>query len=212
MIIDDIITQFEMQVSDITELSPAEEYIVANRVYNAIANDRPWEWLKASSAGSILQDSTGYYITVPSDFAYFAENNAFSENNDATQNNTAPKVIFVGSTYTPVQIINFSDRRQYRGNDHYAYYDAASNAIRFTGTPLALTYEFDYIKTPTALVSGASPFFPAEFHDLIVYGMAVDDAIVQLSPKATSYAAENQVKYNDLLAQLRYRNAQLIQM
>lgn len=212
MTIDNIITQFEMQVSDTTELATTEEYIVANRVYNTIANDRPWEWLKIQASGAILQDNTGYYITVPSDFAYFIENNTTSENNRNINNNTTPKVIFVGSNYTPYQIINFSDRRQYRNDNNYVYYDAVNNAIRFTGIPIAMTYEFDYIKTPATLETGMSPFFPAQFHDLIVYGMAVDDQIIQLSPRATSYAPENQAKYQALLSAMKYRNAQLIQI
>lgn len=212
MTIDNIITQFEMQVSDTTELALIEEYIVANRVYYAIANDRPWEWLKTQASGSILQDSVGYYITAPSDFAYFIENNTTSENSNNINNNTTPKVIFVGNNYTPYQIINFSDRRQYRNNNNYVYYDAVNNAIRFTGTPISMTYEFDYIKAPATLTTGMSPFFPAQFHDLVVYGMAVDDQIVQLSPRATSYAPENKAKFDAILSQMRYRNAQLIQI
>lgn len=212
MTIDNIILGFELQVSDTTELATAEEYTVANRVYNKICNDRPWEWLKSSVTGTILSDSNGYYITPPADFAFFVENYGYSQNNDATQVNTAPKVIFVGANYAPYIIINFSDRRQYRNSDGYAYYDVVNNQIRFTYTPVATTYEFDYIKVPPTLTTGLSPIFPARFHDIIIYGMAVDDQIIQLSPKATSYAAENQAKYQSMLEDLRYYNSQLIQI
>lgn len=212
MTIDNLILGFELQVSDTTELSNSEEYIVANRVYNKICNDRPWEWLKASITGTILSDATGHYITPPADFAFFVENYSHSQNNYATQVNTAPKVIFVGTNYVPYTIINFSDRRQYRNQGGFAYYDVVNNQIRFTYTPVATTYEFDYIKAPVALVTGASPIFPARFHDIIIYGMATDDIIIQLSPKATSYAAENQAKYQSILEDLRYYNSQLIQI
>jgi hypothetical protein len=212
MTINEIITGFELQVSDTTELSSSEELIVANRVYTKICNNRPWEWLKTSSAGSVLQDANGYYISTPTDFAFFIENNSYTQNNIAVNNNTSPKVVFIGTNYTPYQVINYSDRRQYRNQSGYVYYDAASNAIRFTGTPEALIYEFDYIKVPPALILGASPIFPARFHDVIIYGMAVDDQIIQLSPKASSYAAENQAKYQSCLDDMIYWNANLIQM
>lgn len=212
MTIDNIILGFELQVSDTTELSTSEEYIVANRVYNKICNDRPWEWLKTSISGTMSSDADGYFITPPTDFAFFSENFGYSQNNDATQNNTTPKVIFIGTNYTPYTIINFADRRQYRNYVGYAYFDVVSNKIRFTNTPTSTTYEFDYIKVPTALVTTSSPIFPARFHDIMIYGMAVDDQIIQLSPKATSYAAENQSKYQSLLDDLRYWNASLIQM
>jgi len=207
--INELIIQFELQVSDTTELSEAEEYIVANRVHNKICNQRPWEFLKTEASGSILTDSNGAYITLPSNFAYFCENNQKTDNTSITQNNAAPKVIFVGTSYVPYQIINYSDRRQYRNKRGYAYLDMANNQIRFTYQPEEYTYEFDYIKVPATLVSGSSLAFPARFEDALVYGMAVDDQIIQLSPKATSYAPENQAKYQSTLDDMVYWNAQL---
>lgn len=207
-----IITEFELQVSDITELSTTEELLVANRVYTKICNDRPWEFLKSSVAGSVLSGATGSYITPPADFASFSENLGYSQNNDATQNNTTPKVIFIGTNYNPYTIVNFSDRRQYRNRQGFAYYDTANNIIRFTSTPEASTYEFDYIKVPPALTLITSPLFPARFYNAIVFGMAVDNQIIQLSPKASSYAAENETKYQSVLSDMKYWNASLIQM
>lgn len=204
---DTIITQFELQVSDLTELSTAEEYVVLNRVYNKICNFRPWEFLKKSASGTILSDSEGYYITAPSDFAYFANNHNNTEDYISTD---TPKVIFVGTNYDPYMIVNWSDRRQYRNKSGYAYYDIAQGKIRFTGTPVSTTYEFDYVSIPTALVAGASPIFPSRFHDILVYGMAIDDAIIQMSPKATSYAAENQAKYQGIFDDMSWWNANLM--
>jgi len=212
-----IIQQFELQVSDITELSEAEEYIVLNRGYNKLCNSRAWEFLKKSTAGTILQDSGGYYITIPDDFAYFTSNNQYTDNTISPQNNAAPKVIFIGSNYTPYQIVNWSDRRQYRNQSGYAYLDLSSGKIRFTQTPTdtarncfgVTIYEFDYISVPSALVAGSVPAFPSRFHDILVFSMATDDAIIQLSPKATSYAPENQVKYQAVYDDMCYWNAQL---
>lgn len=204
-----IISQFELQVDDTTGLSSAEEYIVLNRVYNKICNYRAWEFLKKKASGTMSSDSEGYYITTPSDFAYFVENNQYTDNSIGIQNNAVPKVIFIGDNYDPYQIVNWSDRRQYRNKVGYAYLDISQGKIRFTGTPVSTTYEFDYIKIPTALVAGGTPDIPTRFIDILPFGMAVDDAIIQMSPKAKSYASENEAKYQGILADMAYWNAQL---
>lgn len=206
----EIITAFELQVSDITELSSSEELALLNKKYIKICSLRPWEFLKTTASGTILSDTTGYYITVPSDFGYFAENNGFTNNAANIDNNASPKVIFVGTTYSPYQIVNFSDRRQYRNQNGFAYYDAVNNIIRFTGTPVSTTYEFDYIKVPAKLITTDYPIFPGQFHDMIVYAMATDNDIVQLSPKATSYIKENNALYESDLEDMFYWNASLI--
>lgn len=207
---DDIITNFELQVSDVTELSTAEEYRVLNRVYNKICNYRPWEFLKKSASGSIVSDSEGYYIAVPSDFAYFVENNQYTDNSVSTSSVSSPKVIFVGTNYVPYQIVNWSDRIQYRNNTGVAYLDVVNSKIRFPQTPKALTYQFDYVMVPTALVAGTAPITPARFDDIYHFGMAVEDSIIQLSPKATSYATENEAKYQSLMDDITYWNSMLI--
>lgn len=207
---DDIITNFELQVSDVTELSTAEEYRVLNRVYNKICNHRPWEFLKKSASGSIISDSEGYYIAVPSDFAYFVENNQYTDNSVSTSSVSSPKVIFVGTNYVPYQIVNWSDRIQYRNNTGVAYLDVVNSKIRFPKTPEAFTYQFDYVMVPTALVAGAAPVTPARFDDIYHFGMAAEDSIIQLSPKATSYATENQAKYQSLMDDITYWNSMLI--
>jgi len=210
----EIITEFELQVNDVTELSTAEELIILNRVYRKVQNDRPWEWLKKEATGTILSDANGSYITPPADFGYIFENGNYSQFNQPDIVGTSvPKVIFVGTTHTPYFLVNFSDRRQYRDKVGYAYYDAVNNQIRFTGTPDGSTYEFDYIYIPDDLVGGGSPtspVFPARFHEILIYGMAVENEIIQLSPKAKSYAPENQAYYEGYLADLASWNANLI--
>jgi hypothetical protein len=204
---DTIITQFELQVGDVTELSTSEEFVVLNRVYNKICNFRPWEFLKTSASGTMSSDSEGYYITAPTDFAYFANNHNNTEDYIGTD---TPKVIFVGTNYDPYMIVNWSDRRQYRNKAGYAYYDITQDKIRFTGTPVSTTYEFDYVKVPAALITAESPVFPSRFHEILVYGMAVDNEIIQLSPKAKSYAVENQAKYQSMFDDMSYWNANLL--
>jgi len=206
----EIITRFELQVSDITELSTSEELYVLNRVYNKVCGDRPWEFLKTPASGTMSGSGVdGYYITVPDDFAFFSPNYAYTDNAISTQQNAVPVVIFVGSNYSPYKVVNFSDRRQYLGQTGFAYLDLANSKIYFTGTPVSTTYSFDYIKVPTALTASDTPVIPTRFQDILVFGMAVDDAIIQLSPKATSYAPENQIKYDSMLLDLAYWNSQL---
>jgi hypothetical protein len=62
-------------------------------------------------------------------------------------------------------------------------------------TPSSTTYQFDYVKIPTAITTATGPAFPSRFHDIIYLGMAVDDYAIQQFDKARSYANENQIKY-----------------
>lgn len=207
----EIITSFEAQVDDVTELSTSEELSILNRIYQRVCAHQPWEFLKTNATGTMLGSGVdGYYVTVPSDFAFFAENLQYTNNAIAPQTNAAPKVIFIGTAKTPYQIVNYSDRRQYLGSAGWAYLDLANSKIVFTGTPVSTTYDFDYIKVPATLVAGSTPVIPTRFQDILVYGMATENDVMQLSPKATSYAPENQARYNAYLLDLQYYNSQLL--
>lgn len=208
-----LIPTFELQVSDMTELSTAEELSLFNRVYKRVCADRAWEFLKTTATGSVSTDATGSYITIPSDFTYFAENKLYTDNTISYQGNATPKVIFIveGGTYAPYQVVNFSDRRQYINKSGYAYLDLADNKIRFTYPPVSGTYEFDYIKEPATVTLTDTIVIPSRFADIIPFGMALENDILQLSPKATSYAPENRAMYDKYLLDMQYWNAQLQQ-
>lgn len=209
----EIITNFELQVSDMTELSSAEELYILNRVYNKVMTSRPWEISKTSSSGTMSGSGVdSMYITLPSDFAYFSPNANVTNNTYEYQGNAAPVVIFIGSgsSRTAYQVVNYSDRVQYLGKTGYAYLDLANSKIMFTGTPISSTYLFDYIKYPVALTLGTSPVIPSAYHDIFVYGMACEDSVLQLSPKATSYLPENTVKYESMMLDVAYWNSQLL--
>ncbi len=206
----ELITKFEVQVSDITELSNTEELMVLNRINNRVCAERPWEFLKTSATGTLSGSGIdGSYITIPTNFAYFTENLNYTDNTMSTQNNASPKVIFIGTSRSPYQIVNYSDRRQYLGKTGYAYLDLANDKIVFTGTPTVRTYDFDYIKTPAVLTVGDTPEIPERFQDVLVYGMATENTIMELSPKATSYAGENRAMYEQYIVDMAYWNAQL---
>lgn len=206
-----IIASFELQTGDVTELSTSEELSVLNRVYQKICAKRPWEFLKTAATGSVLTDSVGSYIAVPGDFAFFAINASNTNINYGIENEASPRVIFVGSgnSWTPYQIINYSDRRSYRNQSGYAYLDMVNNKIYFTTPPVSGTYEFDYIKVPATLVAGDTPVLPSRFHDLIVYGMTLENDVLQLSKNATAYSLKNQIFYDEFMNDMVYYNAQL---
>lgn len=208
----DLIKKFELQVSDVTELSSAEELDLANRIYLKVCDDRPWEFLKTNATGTISTDANGAFITIPADFGYFTENNTFTDNSVEIENNASPKVVFIvnGNTYIPYQIINYSDRRQYVNRNGYCYLDLANAVIRFCYPPTYSLYDFDYIKIPTILTLVTGPVFPVRFWELIVFGMAVDNDIIQLSDKAKTYQPDNDTKYQSLLLDMQNWNAKLI--
>lgn len=204
----EIITLFELQVDDTTNLSSDEELSVLNRVYQRVLNSKPWEFLKTNASGSLSQDSDGYYITIPTDFGFFLENTLQTDNTETIYNNASPKVIFIGTNYDPYQIVNWSDRRQYRNRTGYAYYDRPNGKIRILGTPTSTTYDFDYTKIAPLLTISDTPLCPGQFHDMFAYAMAVENDILERSEKARSYAAENQARFIQDLNQMHYWNAQ----
>ena len=148
-------------------------------------------------------------ITLPSDFEYFVENYNYTDNAYSTQVNSRPCAIFI-DTNKVFKIVNWADRRQYVNTNQVAYLDLANSLIRFpVAQSASSTYSFDYKKTPTALTVGSTPVIPTRFQDILTHGMAVDDMIIQQFPKAQSYAAENQAKYNQLLSSMSFWNAKL---
>jgi len=202
MITSDIIKVFELYVDDTSELSSSEELDLANRVYRKICDSKPWEFLKKEATGSV----SGLQITLPTDFEYLVENYNYTDSQYSTQINSKPLVVFIDNN--PYQVINWSDRRQYKDNSGVCYVDIVNGKLVFPITKSG-TYSFDYKSSPAILTLDTSPVFPARYHEMIAYGMAVDDMTIQLFPKAQSYSIENQIKYNSLLADMALWNANL---
>lgn len=205
----DIITKFNLFCGDQSELSTSDELDLLNKQYDDVLNSRVWEFLKKTSSGTIQTDGTTAWITLPSDFRFFVENNEKTDNSSTTYNNAAQKVVFVGPNYTPYQIVNFSDRRQFRNSSGYAYADIANNKIVFTALPSDYTYEFDYIGNWDALTLATYPIFPADFHDMLYQMMCIDSVIINLVEKANSYAPENREAAKEAMKKLCYYNSQL---
>lgn len=213
---EDILEAFEKYVDDNSELSSDDELILAQKIYDMICDDRPWEFLKKPATGTAVISNGVCSISAPADFKYFVENNQSTFNNDSVENNAAPKVIYLSTAtnkFTSYQVINFSDRRVYVNQIGYVYFDARLKQIIFTGVPTDsdLSYEFDYIMQPPDLnLDGSNPVFPQRYWDAIYHGMAVDDMIIQLFDRAHSYQNENSAMYKQIMAQMAYWNSSLI--
>jgi hypothetical protein len=213
MTTESIISKFRLYVDDTSELSSSEELALANKIYRRVLADRPWEFLKKTFSGAIsYETATGlYYVTLPSDFGNLYQNAQYTHIASTFSDGTAPVVVFVGETLTPYNVVNFSDRRQYRSRGNMAYIDLPNNKLYFTGTPADTSVcEFDYIHVPDDLTLGSTPIFPSRFHDIIYHGMAYDNDIVQRYDKAKSYGKEHLGYYSGLLDDMRMWNSRLI--
>jgi len=203
----EIITDFELQVSDLTELSSAEELRILNRVYQKLMADRPWEILKKSHTAT--QSTTVPYISLPSDFAFLVPNKNYTDRSYYAER----PVVYVGANYDPYDVVSWSDRRTVRTDNNKCYIDIVNSRLYFTVQPTtAQSVEFDYASVPSDITLGTSPVFPARFHPILVHLMATQDFILQLSDKAKSYAGENVALANSYLEDMAYWNSNLVQL
>ena len=213
--VSDIITKFELQVNDLTELSYQEELDLLNDKIQELAAERPWEVLKKTATGVPTLDPTSglYCISLPSDFNAFSENNMNTDNTLPVDNNASPKVVFMGANFQPFQIVNYSDRIQYRLQGGVCYADLTQNKIFFPLTPPDLTfYQFDYVGLPPllSLTTDTPTWIPNRFRKYLWFAMAVDDEILQRSASANSQAVNNQAKADKTLLDMNYWNDSLV--
>lgn len=189
---EDIISLFNLQVDDSTELSSAEELDLLNASYQEVCDDRPWEFLKEEFSG-VTDGST--IVALPSNFSYFVELN---ENGD--------KVIYVDEK--EYILINYSERRKYNDNTAVAYVKGTN--LYFIVAPNAgLEVLGDYIKVPDDLLESTSPIFPNRFHKILAYKMAISDFIVQANMSENNSIERNNALYKDYLSRMQYYNGRL---
>lgn len=197
MIGQQILDLFHLIMDDTSELSTAEELIILNIVYKKICI-KPYEFLKVEKAGTL--SGSVVYVDLPTDFLMIPDN---------IVDHDSPKKVYVGSDERIYEVINFADRRDHTNTDGYCYVDFANQRLVFCKQPSAEAYSYDYIKIPTDIAVGTSPIFSVA-NEVIAYGMAVDNFIMQQFPKAQSYINENQAKYQSALDTLDYYNSNLI--
>lgn len=200
-------------MDDQTSLSDQEESDLFDKIYQEIVTMQPWEFTKKAAVGSLSGvNATTPYASLPSDFLFFTANANYSDD----YNQALGPVIFLvdaNGTYSPIQIVSWSDRRQYLNQTGFAYVDIPNSRLVFTApTPTQfLTYEFDYHSLMPALTTNQSPAWPA-WHDIVYHYMCIDEYILEQSDKAKSYAAENKSRGDAFLAKMQYWNANLIQI
>ncbi len=206
----EIIARFELQVNDLTELSTQEELNLLNEIYQDICSERPWRFLVTPATGALAYDgATGlWYITVPEDFSMFSENYGWTENNTSNDIDQMQVVVFVGVSRSVYRMVNYADREQYVGNGSVCYHDQNTGRIWFPVAPQDTSlYAFDYIRVPEDLELDDSPIFPARFHTMFQYAMAVDDFILQLSPKANTFLPANNAKFEKKKSSMEFWDA-----
>lgn len=204
----ELITKFELYIDDMTELSSTEELALLNKIYHKVCDDHAWEFLKSSHSGTT--STTVPYISLPADFGFLTQNHNYT---DTTTFESQRPVVFVGTNYTPYEVVSWSDRRQYRNGGNYCWIDIANSRLYFATQPTsAESVEFDYIAIPDDLTTATSPLIPTRFQDILVHGMCIDDFIIQMSDKAKSYKQEHEIEYQKYLNAMKYWNSRLVQM
>lgn len=204
----EIITNFELYVDDMTELSSTEELALLNRVYKKVASMKAWEIFKKEATGTT--STTVPYISLPSDFASLSQNNNYT---DMTSYEAKRPVIFVGTDYQPYEVVSWSDRRQYRNQDNICYIDIANSRLYFAKQPTeAKAVEYDYLYEPEDLTTTDTPVIPTRFQPILFHAMVIDDFIIQMSDKAKSYQRENEVKFKAYYDDMCMWNSRLVQM
>lgn len=203
----EIITKAQLYLDDTSELSDQEFSDLFDKMYRKINRMVPWEGTKSEGTGTTSTSLP--YISLPSDFLFLTAN---ANHTDSSYEAGRP-VVYRGSDYSEYPVVSWSDRRQYRNHDGYAYVDFANSRLYFTKQPtVAEAVEFDYHAQQTALTDNDSPWFPAEYHDAIYHYMVSDDFMIQQSDKAKSYGPENWRAAEDIMDEMKYWNAQLVQM
>jgi hypothetical protein len=201
-----IIVKAQLYLDDSSELSTQEFSDLFDKMYRRVNADRPWEGTKTEGTGTT--STSVPYIALPSNFLYLTQNANYTDSSEYA----GRPVVFRGTDYVPYEVVSWSDRRQYRNNSK-AYIDFANSRLYFTQQPTtAESVEFDYHAQQTALGDSDSPWFPAEYHDVLYHLMVSDDFVIQQSDKAKSYKAENDKMARDYMEQMAWWNSQLIQL
>lgn len=200
----EIMADAQLYVGDTSDLSSGDLSNLFDKIYRKVCANRPWEFTK--KIATLTQSISLPYVALPSDFLFPVSNYNYAGNTTYAEG----PIVIVGSTYSPVTLIPFSDRNRYRNASNKAYLDMANSRIYFTLQPTtAASFTFDYHAALTPPALNAEPAFPAAFHPVIYHGMVADDFMIQLFDKARSYRDENLREYRSYLADMASWNFNL---
>lgn len=203
----EITTKAQLYLDDMSELSTAEFSDLFDKMYRKVNSSRPWEGTKKEGTGTT--STSVAYISLPSDFLFLVANGNYTDSSEYAER----PVVFRGSTHKKYEVVSWSDRRQYRDSDAHAWIDFTNLRLYFSKTPtVSESVEFDYHGQMTALGNDESPWFPAEYHDVLYHMMVADDFMIQHSEKAKSYRNENLKAAEEYMNDLAYWNSQLVQL
>lgn len=196
----EIIEKFELYTDDTTELSPEEEIDLANRVLHQIYDELPWEFLRKEYSTTVASSA----VAIAADFDYPMVN--YTEDNTSDVPDT--KVLYIGTDKSVYPIVPMGSRYGATKQGNWCYYNPTTTKFEFVTAPTnGETAVYDYKYVPTDITTATSPVLPTNAHMMVVFGMLIDDEIIQKSEKARSNVPENTRAYNKLMSQLRARNA-----
>jgi hypothetical protein len=182
MLASEIISNYQLQTDDQTQLSDAEALALLNRVLRKIYNTRPWGFLMKSYTGSVSNKS----MDLPTDYQYLIPT---YDANGETLN--------IYSLNDVVRVIPWDEVRNYtqgvtEPNVPYAYVDLRTDTIkllttRYNGKDMSM----DYIYSPSSILTTGSPAIPSRFQDILPYLMTVESNTIDQGEKGMSYTPEN---------------------
>lgn len=190
MKLSEVIERFHLLMDDTSELSEVEEVGIANDVYKLICIT-PFEFMKKAGGGNVVNGE----LILPSDFLYIPDHYVEGE---------TAKTIFVDDKLYNVSSI--SERR-----DASCYYDLANKKIIFKDKGVNGTADYTYVYIPADLNLNSTVPIPVA-PQVIAFGMAVDNYIMQQFEKARTYLPENKQKYDELIERIHYYNSNLISL
>lgn len=158
---DQILAQFEELIQD--TLDQTTELFLLNEVKDTIETERAWAILTAKDTSQTANtgDTFETFKPLPSDFAM-----------------PSPRGIYVGSDLIKYVQIPFESNIEFQAITYAYYIDYANNQYALCGSvSKSGTIKFFYRKTSPLLAltaNGGSPWiFPARFHPILPYEMAI---------------------------------------
>lgn len=191
---DKMVSMFESLVAD--SLDQELEYNLLNEVKDTLEEDDVWAILKAVDVLQTANPADTYLTmkTLPADFA-----------------SPAPRGIFVGTDIIPYSQIPFESRIRWQSATHRYYIDFGGNQYALCGgANPGGTIQFFYQKYSPVLVSeGPNWIFPARFHKVIPYLMAIKYFAVDQGDKGRAYDDRWDIHSKAILETMRRWNYKL---